>query len=191
MSEVDLLTGVLSKTGDVIGGVGADQLSLPTPCDDYDVEALINHIVGWLLVFEAGAQGRSHDVDAANHMCGADPAREFRAAAAGVVEGWEKYGFDRQVSVTGGEMPGEAVFSMTLMEYLTHGWDLAVATGQPIPYTDQEAAETLARAEVTLPPQYRGENLPFGQIVRVDANASAVDRLVAFLGRRPVPSPAR
>ncbi|SCF89302.1 TIGR03086 family metal-binding protein [Streptomyces sp. Ncost-T10-10d] len=191
MSEVDLLAGVLSKTGDVIEGVGADQLSLPTPCDDYDVEALINHIVGWLIVFEAGAQGRPHDVDAANHMCGADPAREFRAAAAGVVEGWEKYGFDRRVSVTGGEMPGEAVFSMTLMEYLTHGWDLAVATGQPIPYTDQEAAETLARAEVTLPPQYRGENLPFGQIVRVDANASAVDRLVAFLGRRPVPTTAR
>ncbi|GGT18967.1 TIGR03086 family metal-binding protein [Streptomyces atratus] len=191
MSEVDLLAGVLSKTGDVIEGVGADQLSLPTPCDDYDVEALVNHIVGWLLVFEAGAQGRSNDADAANHRCGADPAREFRAAAAGVVEGWEKHGFDRQVTVTGGKMPGEAVFSMTLMEYLTHGWDLAVATGQPIPYTDREAAETLARAEATLPPQYRGENLPFGQIVPVDADASAVDRLVAFLGRRPVPTTAR
>ncbi|WP_327272369.1 TIGR03086 family metal-binding protein [Streptomyces sp. NBC_01224] len=191
MSEVDLLAGVLSKTGDVIEGVGADQLSLPTPCDDYDVEALVNHIVGWLLVFEAGAQGRPHEADAANHRCGADPAREFRAAAAGVVEGWEKYGFDRQVTVTGGKMPGESVFSMTVMEYLTHGWDLAVATGQPIPYTDQEAAETLARAEATLPPQYRGENMPFGQIVRVDADATAVDRLVAFLGRRPVPSPTR
>ncbi|MGW1106784.1 TIGR03086 family metal-binding protein [Streptomyces sp. NPDC002540] len=189
MSEVDLLSGVLSKTGDIIEGVGADQLSLPTPCDDYDVEALIQHIVGWLLVFEAGAQGRSHDADAANHRCGADPAREFRTAAAGVVAGWETYGFDRRVTALGGSMPGETVFNMTVMEYLTHGWDLAVATGQPIPYTDQEAAEVLARAEATLQPQYRGENMPFGPAHPVGEDASAVDRLVAFLGRRPFPAP--
>ncbi|MFB7532758.1 TIGR03086 family metal-binding protein [Streptomyces sp. NPDC056178] len=189
MSEVDLLSGVLSKTGDIIEGVGADQLSLPTPCDDYDVEALIHHVVGWLLVFEAGAQGRSNDTDAANHRCGADPAREFRTAAAGVVAGWEKYGFDRQVTALSGSMPGETVFNMTVMEYLTHGWDLAVATGQPIPYTDQEAAEVLARAKATLQPQYRGENMPFGPVHPVGEDASAVDRLVAFLGRRPFAAP--
>lgn len=190
MDEFDLLTGVLSKTGDVIEGVGADQLNLPTPCDDYDVEALLNHIVGWLLVFEAGGHGRSYEGDAANHRCGADPAREFRTAAASLVAGWEKYGFDRQVAMMGGEMPGEMVFNMTVMEYLTHGWDLAVATGQPIPFTEQEAAETLIRAEATLPPKYRGENMPFGEIVPVGEYASAVDRLVAFLGRDPA-SPAR
>ncbi|MEV7956617.1 TIGR03086 family metal-binding protein [Streptomyces sp. NPDC088252] len=145
ISEVDLLSGVLSKTGDIIEGVGADQLSLPTPCDDCDVEALIHHIVGWLLVFEAGAQGRSHDVDAANHRCGADPAREFRTAAAGVVAGWGAYGFDRQVTALSGSMPGETVFTMTVMEYLTHGGDLAVATGQPIPSIRKPQKSWLAR----------------------------------------------
>ncbi|GAA4235012.1 TIGR03086 family metal-binding protein [Streptosporangium album] len=181
----------MSKTGDVIEGVGADQLSLPTPCDDYDVQALLNHIVGWLLVFEAGCHGRSYEGDASTYVCGADPAREFRTTAASLVAGWEKYGLDRQIAVTSGKMPGEKAFNMTVMEYLTHGWDLAVATGQPIPFTEQEAAETLARAEATLPPEYRGEKLPFGEIVPVDEHASAVDRLVAFLGRRPTPSGVR
>lgn len=189
MDRVELLTGVLSKTGDLIEGVDADQLGLTTPCDDYDVETLINHIVGWLLLFEANCHGRTYDGDAANHRCGTDPAAEFRAAAAGIVAGWEKYGFEREVAVTGdNKLPAESVFNMTVMEYLTHGWDLAVATAQPIPFTDQEAAETLTRAEATLPPEYRGEHMPFGEIVPTSQCASAVDRLVAFLGREPVPS---
>jgi len=187
MSEVDLLAGILSKTGEVVAGVGSGQLSLPTPCDDYDVETLRNHIVGWLLVFEAGSHGRSYDGDAGAYRCGADPAGEFRTAAAGLIAGWEKYGLDREVGVTGATLPAGMVFNMTVMEYLTHGWDLAVATGQPVPFTDREAADALARAEVTLPPQYRGEGKSFGQIVPVDEHASALDRFVAFLGREPVP----
>ncbi|MCM2415928.1 TIGR03086 family metal-binding protein [Streptomyces sp. RKAG290] len=185
MGKVDLLTGVLSKTGDVIEGVGAEQLTLPTPCEDYDVETLINHLVGWLQVFEAGCHNRSYEGDVADYRCGAEPAQEFRRAAAGLVAGWEQYGFDREVSITGSKAPAEQVFSMTVMEYLTHGWDLATATGQPIPFTEQEAAETLARAEVTLPPQYRGKDMPFGPIVPVTPGASAIDRMVAFMGREP------
>ncbi|MGP4043255.1 TIGR03086 family metal-binding protein [Streptomyces sp. 2A115] len=186
MERVELLTGVLAKTGDLIEGVEAGQLGLPTPCEEYDVETLVNHLVGWLLLFEARCNGRPYDADPASHRSGPDPAAEFRAAAAGLVAGWAKYGFEREVAVTGGsKLPGEMVFNMTVMEFLTHGWDLAKATGQPIPFTEEEAAETLARAEVTLPPQYRGEGMSFGHIVPVDENAPAVDRLVAFLGRHP------
>jgi uncharacterized protein (TIGR03086 family) len=191
MDEVDFLAGILSKTGGAIEGVGADQLRLPTPCAEYDVEALVNHLVGWIQVFEAGCHDRSYEGDAANYRCGADPAGEFRTAAASLVAGWQKYGLDREVALTGGKWPGVQVFNMTVMEFLTHGWDLAVATGQPIPFTEQEAAETLARAEVTLPPQYRGENMSFGHAVPVDEHASAVDRLVAFLGRDPAAFPDR
>ena len=186
MERVELLTGVLSKTGDLIEGVEADQLGLPTPCEEYDVETLVNHLVGWLSLFEARGNGRPYDRDPASHRCGADPAAEFRTAAAGLVAGWEKYGFDREVAVTGdSKLPAGMVFNMTVMEFMTHGWDLATATGQPVPFTEEEAAETLARAEVTLPPQYRGEGMSFGEIVPVDENAPAMDRLVAFLGRDP------
>jgi uncharacterized protein (TIGR03086 family) len=185
MHEVELLTGVLDKTGDVIAGVGADQGRLPTPCKEYDVTALVNHIVGWIQVFDAGSNGRPFEGDATAYRCGANPEAEFRAAAAGVVAGWETHGLDRQVRVVSGEMPGEMVFNMTLMEYLAHGWDLATATGQEPPYTDDEATETLARAEGTLPPQYRGSDMPFGPPVAIDPDAPAVDRFVAFMGRQP------
>lgn len=191
MAQIELLSSVLSKTGDLIAGVRPDQRGLPTPCPGYDVAALVDHIVGWLQVFEAGCHGRTYEGDAATFTSGPDPAAEFRAAADSVVAGWREHGLDRQVAVTGGAMPGELVFNMTLMEYLGHGWDLAVATGRPIPYTPAEAAETLARAQVTLPPEYRGDDMPFGHVVPVDEDAPAVERLVAFLGRNPVPALGR
>ncbi|MCX4907290.1 TIGR03086 family metal-binding protein [Streptomyces sp. NBC_00878] len=186
MDEIELLSGVLSKTGDLIEGVEAGRLGAPTPCEEYDVETLVDHLVGWLLLFEARCHGREYEADPARHRSGADPAGEFRAAAAGLVAGWEKYGFDREVGVTGDSgLPAAMVLNMTLMEFAVHGWDLAVATGQPVPFTEREATEILARAEVTLPPQYRGEGMAFGEIVPVAETASATDRLAGFLGRDP------
>jgi uncharacterized protein (TIGR03086 family) len=185
MDEVTLLDGVLTKTGDLVAGVREDQWSLPTPCPEYDVRTLINHLVGWIQVFGASAQGRTFEGDPTSQQVTADPAAEFRTAASDAVAGWREHGFGRTVRMMGGEQPAEMVFNMTLMEYLTHGWDLAIATGQEVPYSENEASETLARAERTLPPQYRGEGMPFGEIVDVPADAPAVDRAVAFLGRRP------
>jgi hypothetical protein len=43
----------------------------------------------------------------------------------------------------------------------------------------------LARAKVTLPPEYQGAGMAFGAVVSIPDDAPAVDRLVAFLGRRP------
>jgi len=187
MGEIELLTGILDKTGDVIAGVGADQGDLPTPCEDYDVTALVNHIVGWVQVFDAGSNGRAFAGDATAYRCGADPEAEFRVAAAGVVVGWQEHGLDRQVRIISGEMPGKMVFNMTLMEYLTHGWDLAVATAQAPPYTEDEATETLARAEGTLPTEYRGDDMPFGPPIPIGSEAPPLDRFIAFMGREPSP----
>jgi len=185
MDENTLLAGILTKTGDIIAGVGDDQWELPTPCTEYDVRALTDHIIGWIQVFEAGCHGRMFEGDASAYRFGADPAEEFRTSARSLSAGWEEYGLDRQVRVMSGEMPGEMVFNMTVMEYLVHGWDLAMATGQEIPFTEEESGDTLARAQRTLPPEYRGANMAFGEIVTVDPDATATTRLAAFLGRHP------
>jgi uncharacterized protein (TIGR03086 family) len=187
MTDVDLLSGVLAKTEGIVAGVRDDQLGLPTPCSEYDVEALRSHIVGWLQVFSTAAQMVPYEGDAAKYRCGDDPVGEFRTAADGLIAGIEQHGIDRQVSFAGSEMPGRQMFDMALMEYLQHGWDLAVATGQPIPYTEREAAPALAAAEATLLPQYRGDGGFFGHAVPVGDDASTVERLVAFLGRDPAP----
>lgn len=185
MDEIQLLSGILTKTGDLVAGVPAGGGNRPTPCPDYDVEAMVRHLVGWVRSFEAAANGRSFEGDPSVVEVGDDPAAKFRASADGLVAGWRDHGFDREVAMMGGPQPAELVFNMTVMEYMTHGWDLAVATGQPVPYSEAEAAEVLRRAQATLPSQYRGEGMPFGEIVAVPEDAPAIDRLAGFMGRDP------
>ena len=54
-------------------------------------------------------------------------------AADRLIAGWSDHGLDRQVRLSGGELPGPMAFNMTVMEYMGHGWDLATATGQAYP----------------------------------------------------------
>jgi uncharacterized protein (TIGR03086 family) len=189
MDEIDLLDSVMTKTGDLIAGVPDTARRAPTPCPDLDVAGMVDHLVAWAPSFAAAAEGTTDDGDPTTAGAGDDPAGEFRALADRIVDGWRTNGFDRTTGLAGGEQPAEQVFNMTVMEYLTHGWDLAVGSGQPVPYTDGEAAAVLARAEVTLPPQYRGEGMPFGEIVPVPDDAPAIDRLAGFLGRDPSAPP--
>ncbi len=186
MDEIELLEGVMTKTGAVVANVDKERLTATTPCDEYTVHQLMNHIVGWVQVFEAGCNGHSFDGDPSAYVCGPDASELFAKLAASIVAGWKEFGFDREVRISSGSMmPAAMVFNMTVMEYLAHGWDLASATGQPNPYSEAEAAEVLARAKVTLPPEYQGEGMSFGAIVPVADDAPAIDQLIGFLGRDP------
>lgn len=178
-----MLAGVMGKTADLVAGVDRDDLGRPTPCPDWDVRALVEHMVGWVQVFEAAAAGATYDGDPAAYRLTDDAAERFRGSADSLVAGWRDGGTDRTVRLTSSELPASVVFEMTLMEYLTHGWDLATATGRPAPYTDEEAERTLAGATATLQPQYRGGAI--GHPVEVPDDAPAVVRLAAFMGRDP------
>jgi uncharacterized protein (TIGR03086 family) len=184
MDDVSLLSRVLDKTGGLIEGVRSDQWELPTPCTDWDVRALVEHILGWIRVFDAAANGGVFEGDPADYRLGDAPAEDFRSSADSLVEGWRAGGTERTVRLTMGEMPAPMVFDMTLMEYVTHGWDVATATGQPVPFTDAEAEEVLGRARATLKPEYRGPDTAMGEEAEAPAGAPAVVRLAAFMGRR-------
>ncbi|HEX7276558.1 MAG TPA: maleylpyruvate isomerase family mycothiol-dependent enzyme, partial [Acidimicrobiales bacterium] len=119
MDEIELLRGVLSGTEKLIGGVGDDQWDQPTPCPDYDVGALVDHILGWARVFASGAEGEVFEGDPSDYSRGSDPAAEFRAVGDRMVDGWREHGLDRQVHLAGADSPGLVAFNMTVMEYLT------------------------------------------------------------------------
>jgi len=184
VSDVDMLESVLDKDAALVANVPADGLSASTPCPEYDVRTLMNHMTGWLRAFAAGANERESGEDASAYETG-EHAKEFRAAADDLVRGWREHGTDREVRFGSNPMPADAVLGMTLMEYVTHGCDLAIATGQPVPFSDEELETTLARAKVSLPEQYRGEGQAFADVVPVADDAPALDRLLGFMGRTP------
>ncbi|MGH3774953.1 MAG: TIGR03086 family metal-binding protein [Pseudonocardiaceae bacterium] len=184
MSDVDVLESVLAKDTALLAAIRPEQLSAPTPCPEYDVQALANHIVGGLQVFAAAANGRIFEGDPANFVS-TDPVTDFQTAAADLLAGWCAGGVDRTVRLTGLELPAQMALAMTLMEYVTHGCDLATATGQTPPFSEAELALTLERARATLPGQYRGEGKPFGHAIEVAQDAPVLDHLLGFMGRQP------
>ncbi len=180
--DVEVLESVLKKDVALLAGVRAEQLPAPTPCAEYDVRALVNHIVGYLQMFAATVNGRSVDNDPAS-VESIDPVADCQAAADELVSGWRVGGVDRTISLMGLELPAQLVLTMTLVEYVTHGCDLAMATGQAVPFSEAELTLTLERAQASVPEEYRGEGKPFGPAIDVPPDAPVLDRLFGFMGR--------
>ena len=186
MDDITLVRSVLTKTADLVDAVPEPAWDRPTPCPDYDVRTLLGHIVGWSEVFAAAAEGDVPDQDPNAAEGGPDTAARFRSAADRMVAAWSSLGVDRTVQLgPGREIPASMLVTMTAMEYLTHGWDLATGAGLPVPYSDDEAEETLQRSRETLKPEFRGEGKSFGEIVPVPDDAPAMDRFIGFVGRHP------
>ncbi len=180
--NVQLLADVLGKTGTILDGVRPDQHGLPTPCAEWTVAQLLEHIAGWMGVFADSAEGGKPEGPAAVDAEGA--AKVFAAAADRTVAAFRGGAAERPLTLTSGELPGAAVLGMGLMEYVAHGWDLAVATGQPVPYADTEADAALAAGRQMLRPEYRGPQAIDAEVaVRDDAPALA--RFLGFVGRDP------
>jgi uncharacterized protein (TIGR03086 family) len=176
-SDLDLLESVLTKTEALVRGVGAEQMLLRTPCPDLDVEHLVDHVVGWVREFARRATsesaGESAAEDPGSYRAGTQAAAQLDDASRRLVAGLRG-------SPSPAVPPG-----MLLMEFIGHGWDLAVATGQPLTFTDEEAQAALTTGEQLLKPEYRGPGKSFGPQVTPPDDASALERLVAFLGREP------
>ncbi len=182
-----------TSTGMVLG-VGPEMLDRPTPCPDYDVRGLIAHLAAWMTVRAhaaalkepvEGAPDETRDVTAAPDW--ADRYAEGTRAAA---EAWsEPAAWTGMCSLSGAtEMPAETLGGMTFAEYLLHGWDLAVATGQKYALDDD-----LARALLDQVSSMAGmarEYQAFGPEVAVPESAPVIDRALGVAGRDPAWTPS-
>lgn len=180
--QAAMLSDVMRKTEAIIAGVKPDQLDLPTPCTEWNVRELENHLVGWARSFAARESGEEAAGDPAGYQSGDDPAQEFDDARLTLVGA-----LDRKLSAPADPaqtegFPPSALTTMLTGEYVLHGWDLATATGQPVPFTDQEAEVSLGMRSF-LTAESRGPM--FGPEVPAPAGATPLQEFIAFSGRRP------
>ena len=173
--DVDHLEAAVRVTGDVVAGVRSDQAALPTPCPQYDVAQLVQHLVGFATSFADRANGVEPAADPSTVSAGDDAATAYRQQTERLVDGYR--------SGAGGD--GATPIGIALMEAVAHGWDLARATGQPAPYPDDAVEAALDAGRGMLEPKYRGGDMPFGDEVAVPGSAPVLDRFVAFVGRDP------
>ena len=176
----------LLATGRIVAGVRPDQLGQPTPCRDWDVRLLLNHIIGGNHMFAEVARGGR--VDATGDMddyTRPDPGTNYLASADAVLAAWAEPGaMERRVHMPFGDIPASAAVSIHFLDVVVHGWDLARATGQDTTIEPDLAAEALDISHGLLSPELR-ETGVFGPEVPASADDPLHDRLVAFMGRRP------
>ncbi|MEQ1788015.1 MAG: TIGR03086 family metal-binding protein [Acidimicrobiales bacterium] len=181
------LSRAFASTRAVLAGVTPDHLDQPTPCQSWDVRALVNHIVGGAHWFgattEAGAAGANDERD----WTDGDIVASFDAGAARAVAAFDAPGAQEKIiTLPFGEFPGAIYMGLATTDAFTHGWDLAKATGQSTDLDPELAGQLLEAAQLLVPDQFRGdEPMPFGPRVEAPSGASAADRLAAFMGRQP------
>jgi uncharacterized protein (TIGR03086 family) len=183
-SRIDTLNEMFTKTTEVLRNLPSDQHGRPTPCGDFDVAAVLNHVAVWVQVFDAAVNDAPLPFDPMTHTVTTDWADMFASSSAHIIDGLRTKGFDRPMTMTSSPLPGEFVVNMLLMEYIGHGWDMCRATGQASPYSDHEATVGLTAAQAILQPQYRGTGMFEAEVIVPD-DAAPMDRFVAFLGRDP------
>ena len=164
----------------VLSRIGPEQLALPTPCPEWTVRQLINHVVGGTAVFAGMMTGEA--VDREVDFLGDDPHGAFRAAVARLRALFAEPGaLERIVPSPFGARPATALVEMRTNEMMVHSWDLARATGQSTDL-DPELAETCVEAFRRLRASGRGAGM-FADPQPVSDTAPAADRMAALAGR--------
>jgi uncharacterized protein (TIGR03086 family) len=185
---VDRYRGASAGFERVLRQVRAEQWSGPTPCAEWDVRRLVNHMCRGNLNYAAlvaGGSGadfvRLRDADA----LGDDPLRAYAESVVLCSSGFESAdALDRILDYPLGKVPGRQALAIRTADTTIHTWDLARAVGAD----ERLDAGLVAWVGGHLDEIYAGlagADRFFGAPVAATADASAQDRLLRRLGRRP------
>ncbi|MET9620038.1 TIGR03086 family metal-binding protein [Streptomyces sp. NPDC006464] len=181
MSE--LLDTAVAQAVPVVRGIPDDSFGAPTPCAEYDVRALLNHLLHVVVNFQALAAKQPSDFSVTpDYVAEGDWRAGFEAETAKLVAAWSAPGAEE--GTTGAmDMPARTVASMVLLDLTVHIWDLARATGRPF-RPDPAVVEGLTGEVERMAPMARKMNV-FKEAVELPEGADPFERLLATTGRDP------
>ena len=186
------MTDAADAAARTVDNVRPAQFGDPTPCPEWDVPRLLNHLILWT---SYSAERRAHGESVSEELMAKDFAAEpdfaaaYRAQLDRALAAWaDPAAWERDLNVMGTPTPAADVARLLLAEIVLHAWDLAAATGQSCTVGDKaaEAALTAVAANAELFRQYKG----FAEPVPVAADAPVLDRALALSGRDPAWTPA-
>lgn len=167
----------------LLTGISDDQWDLPTPCDEFDVRALVGHLLAVQeRVRRMGRDGALGDAPLESASPGPDAAAEFTRVAAEALAAWDDQRMGTTVVAPWGVLPAPAVVGGYVAEHVVHGWDLAVATGQPSEAPEDVAGPALRAMLQALPADGR-DRFPFADAVEPAPDAGLTERLANWTGR--------
>ncbi|MFB7666420.1 TIGR03086 family metal-binding protein [Kitasatospora sp. NPDC056138] len=182
---VELLEKALAHTTGLLSNVTRAQYGQPTPCDDFDVRALCNHLVAGNPYYVGLAQGGGPDFSlfARDRIGDEQPGDVYARGAMEVLAAWSADGaLGRRMPLPGGGT-GPRLADLQLLEAVLHGWDLATATGQDRSGDAEAVRAVQQRWYGNHPDGVRARTGMFGPSRPAPDDAPALDRIAAYFGR--------
>jgi uncharacterized protein (TIGR03086 family) len=191
---VAMFMSAQSAFGDRVHAVREDQWHAPTPDTEWDVAALVAHVVDedrWVAPLIHG-----HDLESAGKIVagmrslpvdggvGADYVQEWDEAARNAADAFGEDGaMDRTVALSRGATPARDYIGEMVFDHLVHSWDLGKAIGyaEPLPADVVDAVYGMAKGMGDL--SSYGDM--FAPAVSVPDDSSTLDKLIALTGRDP------
>jgi uncharacterized protein (TIGR03086 family) len=169
-----------------VHAVGAGQWHDPTPCTDWDVRQLVNHVAVeqlWVPPLAGGATVAGIGDRLEGDQLGADPVTAWDDAVKASIAAFGAPGaLDRTVILSSGERPmHEYCWEMTT-DALIHAWDLARGIGAD-ETLDAELVEVIYERTLPFAERLQDTGL-FAPPVPVPDDASLQTKLLAIFGRR-------
>ena len=185
MDTAQLHRRALDEFGSRVALIGDDDWNRPTPCSEWNVRDLVNHVTGealWTVPLFDGATieqvGDQFDGD----VLGDDPQHRWRAAASAAADVDAQPGaMERTVHLSFGDFPGQFYAEQLFADYLVHAWDLARGIGAD-ERLDAELVAACAEWFTQMEQLYR-DGGAIGARADVPAAADEQTQLLARFGR--------
>ena len=161
----------------VLASVKPDQMDLPSPCTEWTVKGVIDHVVSgnqWVQ-----ERGQRTPVALPDDLLSAHAAS---AAAAQAVFA-DLDGLTRTFELPFGAIPGSVFIGLRTGDLIIHAWDLAKTTGQSTDLDPDVATHALEFTRGIMAPAFRGPGRPFGEEQPCPPGRPVADQLAAFSGR--------
>lgn len=175
MNELASAEAALAVSQRVLRGLTASDLDSATPCEDFTVAGLLDHLFGSI-----ASIGKALGVTVADQPA-ASPEVRIADASQLTLEAFRARGTEGSLDMGFAELPATMVANILNLELLVHAWDFAAATGQELAVSPVLSEYVLGLARNTISPQMRGNT--FANETLVDESAASLHRLIAFTGR--------
>ena len=169
--------------------VAADEWERPTPCDEWDIRALVNHVIGanhrYTMLLHGASAEAVNATRSVDHL-GNDPVDSFVSSAAELTAAFgENRALARIVHHPSGDRSGADLVGMRVLDAAVHGWDLARAIG-----ADETLEPNVVEFVLALSPEFersRQQGVFSAPVGDASPDASPQASLLRLLGRRPQP----
>ncbi|MFC3965384.1 TIGR03086 family metal-binding protein [Nocardia jiangsuensis] len=184
MSTPETMAAAAAPLLRIAAAITPADLDRPTPCTDYDVAALVNHLLYWAPGLAAAGRREQAPPPPESLPLDAEFAETLRPRVDEIVAAWsEPRAWQGTAEFAGAVLPAPMLGGMVVGELVVHGWDLARALGLDAGWDDALLGFLFEQVSATA--EQGREMGAYGPAVPIPDSAPTLDRVLATTGRAP------